>query len=80
MEKTIYNLVSNSLGYEFSPFFVNALIKEMSKEEIIELAREEIQKIQYFVRIELPDWDYWKNKEQKLIELIIKLKNEKDTL
>jgi len=80
MEKTIYNLVSNSLGYEFSPFFVNALIKEMSKEEIIELAREEIQKIQYFVRIELPDWNYWKDKEQKLIELIIKLKNEKDTL
>jgi len=80
MEKTIYNLVSNSLGYEFSPFFVNALIKEMSKEEIIELAREEIQKIQYFVRIELPDWNYWKDKEQRLIELIIKLKNEKDTL
>jgi mevalonate pyrophosphate decarboxylase len=80
MEKTIYNLVSNSLGYEFSPFFVNALIKEMTNEEIIELAREEIQKIQYFVRIELPDWNYWKDKEQKLIELIIKLKNEKDTL
>ena len=80
MEKTIYNLVSNSLGYEFSPFFVNALIKEMTNEEIIELAREEIQKIQYFVRIELPDWNYWKDKEQRLIELIIKLKNEKDTL
>ena len=80
MEKTIYNLVSNSLGYEFSPFFVNALIKEMTNEEIIELAREEIQKIQYFVRIEKPDWNYWKDKEQRLIELIIKLKNEKDTL
>lgn len=80
MEKTIYNLVSNSLGYEYSLFFVNALIKKMSKEEIIELAREEIQKIQYFVRIELPDWNYWKDKEQRLIELIIKLKNEKDTL
>lgn len=73
MEKTIYNLVSNSLGYEFSPFFVNALIKEMTNEEIIELARDEIKRIQYFVRIELPDWNYWKNKEQKLIELIINL-------
>lgn len=73
MEKTIYNLVSNSLGYEFSPYFVKALIEEMPNEEIIKLAREEIKRIQYFVRIELPDWDYWKNKEQKLIELILKL-------
>jgi len=76
MEKTIYNLVSNSLGYEFSPQFVKALIKEMPNEEIIQLARKEIQRIQYFVRIEEDGWDYWKNKEQKLIELIIKLKNQ----
>ncbi len=40
MEKTIYNLVSNSLGYEFSPYFVKALIEEMPNEEIIKLARE----------------------------------------
>lgn len=73
MEKTIYNLVSNSLGYEFSPFFVNALIKQMSKEEIIELARKEIQNIQYFVRIEEEGWNYWKDKEQRLMKLIIKL-------
>ena len=73
MKKTIYNLVSNSLGYEFSPYFVYALIEEMPKEEIIKLARAEIKNIQYFVRIELPDWNYWKDKEQKLIKLIIKL-------
>ena len=73
MEETIYNLVSNSLGYEFSTYFVKALIKEMPNEEIIQLARKEIQRIQYFVRIEEDGWDYWKNKEQKLIELIIKL-------
>ena len=74
MEETIYNLVSNSLGYEFSPYFVKALIQEMPNEEIIQLARKEIQRIQYFVRIEEDGWDYWKNKEQKLIELMIKLK------
>jgi hypothetical protein len=73
MEETIYNLVSNSLDYEFSPYFIKALIKEMPNEEIIQLARKEIQRIQYFVRIEEDGWDYWKNKEQKLIELIIKL-------
>lgn len=73
MEETIYNLVSNSLGYEFSPYFVKALIKEMPNEEIIQLARKEIQRIQYFVRIEEDGWNYWKNKEQQLIELIIKL-------
>jgi mevalonate pyrophosphate decarboxylase len=73
MQETIYNLVSNSLGYEFSPQFVKALIKEMPNEEIIQLARKEIQRIQYFVRIEEDGWNYWKNKEQKLIELIIKL-------
>jgi len=74
MEKTIYNLVSNSLGYEFSHYFVKALIEEMPNEEIIELAREEIKRIQYFVRIEADGWDYWKSKEQRLIELIINLK------
>ena len=73
MEETIYNLVSNSLGYEFSPLFVKALIEQMPNEEIIQLARKEIKNIQYFVRIEEDDWDYWKNKEQKLINLIIKL-------
>jgi len=45
----------------------------MTKEEIIQLARAEIKSIQYFVRIELPEWSYWKDKEQELIELIIKL-------
>lgn len=73
MEETIYNLVSNSLGYEFTPYFVKALIQEMPNEEIIQLARKEIQRIQYFVRIEEDGWNYWKNKEQQLIELIIKL-------
>lgn len=73
MEETIYNLVSNSLDYEFSPYFIKALIKEMPNEEIIQMARKEIKRIQYFVRIEEGGWDYWKNKEQKLIELIIKL-------
>lgn len=78
MEKTIYNLVRNSLGHEHSPLFINALIKEMPNEEIIELARKEIKRIQYFVRIEEDGWDYWKKKEQTLIELVVKLKeNEK---
>ena len=77
MEETIYNLVSNSLGYEFSPYFVKALIKEMPNEEIIQLARKEIKQIQYFVRIEEDGWDYWKKKEQRLIELIINLQKQK---
>ncbi len=70
MEETIYNLVSNSLGYEFSPYFVKALIKEMPKEEIIKLARKELDSIEYFVRIELPEWNYWKEKKNKLEFLI----------
>ena len=71
MEETIYNLVSNSLGYEFSPYFVKALIKEMPKDEIIELAKKELDAIEYFVRIELPEWNYWKEKKKKL-ELLIR--------
>ena len=71
MEETIYNLVSNSLGYEFSPYFVKALIKEMPKDEIIELAKKELDAIEYFVRIELPEWNYWKEKKNKL-ELLIR--------
>ena len=73
MEKTIYNLVSNSLGYEFSPYFVKELIKEMPNDDIIELARKELDVIEYFVRIEYDDWNYWKDKQQRLIELIHKL-------
>ena len=70
----IYNLVQNTLdNYDYSKPFIMAIIKEMPNEEIIKLAREEIKRIQYFVRIEEDGWDYWKNKEQKLIELIIKL-------
>ena len=71
MEETIYNLVSNSLGYEFSPYFVKALIKEMPKDEIVELAKKELDAIEYFVRIELPEWNYWKEKKKKL-ELLIR--------
>lgn len=74
MEKTIYNLVSNSLGYEFSPYFVKELIKEMPNEEIIELAEEELKRIEYFVRIELPDWNYWKEKKDRLCFVINYLK------
>lgn len=70
MEETIYNLVSNSLGYEFSPYFVKALIKEMPKEEIVELAKKELNVIEYFVRIELPEWNYWKEKKKRLEFLI----------
>lgn len=70
MEETIYNLVSNSLGYEFSPQFVKALIKEMPNEEIIELAKEELKRIEYFVRIELDGWDYWKEKKDSLCFVI----------
>jgi hypothetical protein len=77
MKETIYNLVSNSLGYEFSPYFVKALIEQMPNEEIIQLARKEIKRIQYFVRIEEDGWDYWKKKEQRLIELIINLQKQK---
>jgi hypothetical protein len=73
MKETIFNLVNNSLGYEFSPYFVKAIIEQMPNEEIIQLARKEIQRIQYFVRIEEDGWDYWKKKEQRLIELIINL-------
>ncbi len=70
MEKTIYNLVSNSLGYEFSPYFVKALIKEMPPDEIIQLAKKELNAIEFFVRIEQPDWNYWKEKKQRLLKLI----------
>lgn len=70
MKETIYNLVSNSLGYEFSPYFVKALIKEMPKDDIIQLAKDELNAIEYFVRIELPEWNYWKEKKNKLEFLI----------
>ncbi len=74
MEKTIYNLVKNTISQDVGEYFIKALIEEMPNEEIIELALKELKSIKYFVRIELDEWSYWKKKEQRLIELIHKLK------
>lgn len=81
LEKTIYNLVLNSLdGGDYSKFFVNELIKLITKDDILKLAKDELKKIEYYVIIELPAWDYWKTKKYNLIILINKLENENDTL
>jgi len=74
MEKTIYNLVKNTISQDVGEYFIKALIEEMPNEEIIELALKELKSIQYFVRIELDEWSYWKQKEQRLFNLIIELK------
>lgn len=70
MDRVIYNLVRNSLPESVSPTFVRELIKGMSKADIVELARQELNAIEYFVRIELPEWNYWKEKKNKLEFLI----------
>tara|TARA_R110000744_G_C19241723_1_gene549341 strand:+ start:769 stop:1002 length:234 start_codon:yes stop_codon:yes gene_type:complete len=77
MKKTIYNLVDNSIKGDYSKEFVNQLIRKSTNEEIVELARKEIKTIQYFIKIELLEWNYWKNKEQSLFELILKLSKQK---
>ena len=73
MEKTIYNLVRNSIDYDIGEYFVNEIIKQMSNDEIVKLARAELKIIKYLVFIELDNWHYWKDKEQRLVELIHKL-------
>ena len=70
MEKTIYNLVRNSIDYDIGEYFVNEIIKQMSNDEIVKLARAELKLIKYLVFIELDNWHYWKDKEQRLIKLI----------
>lgn len=81
LEKTIYNLVLNSLdGRDYSKFFVNELIKLITKDDILKLAKDELKKIEYYVIIELPEWDYWKTKKYNLTILVNKLENENDTL
>jgi hypothetical protein len=77
MKKTIYNLVDNSIKGDYSKEFVNQLIRKSTNEEIVELARKEIKTIQYFIKIELLEWNYWKNKEQSLFQLILKLSKQK---
>ena len=77
MKKTIYNLVDNSIKGDYSKEFVNQLIRKSTNEEIVELARKEIKTIQYFIKIELPEWNYWKNKEQSLFELILNSSKQK---
>lgn len=70
MKRTIYNLVRNSLPESVSPTFVRELIKGMSNDDIVELAKQELESIEYFVKIELPGWSYWKEKKMRLILLI----------
>ena len=53
MEKTIYNLVRNSIDYDIGEYFVNEIIKQMSNDEILKLARAELKLIKYLVFI---DW------------------------
>tara|TARA_B110000908_G_C10138147_1_gene395465 strand:+ start:762 stop:995 length:234 start_codon:yes stop_codon:yes gene_type:complete len=77
MKKTIYNLVDNSIKGDYSKEFVNQLIRKSTNEEIVELARKEIKTIQYFIKIELLEWNYWKNKEQSLFELILNSSKQK---
>lgn len=73
MDKKIYNLVRASISEVIDNTTVKDMAKKIDKEQVIELARAEIKRIQYFIKIELPEWSYWKNKEQELMELIIKL-------
>ena len=70
MEKTIYNLVRNSIDYDIGEYFVNKIIKQMNNDEILNLARAELKLIKYLVFIEFDNWHYWKDKEQRLIKLI----------
>lgn len=70
MDKTKFNLVRNSITYDVGEYFVNEIAKSMPPDEIIELAKDELNAIKYFVRIELPSWNYWKEKKQRLLKLI----------
>lgn len=70
MEKTIFNLVRNSISHDVGEYFVKEIVKQMTPEEVIELAEQELKAIEYFVRIELPSWNYWKEKKQRLNYLI----------
>lgn len=73
MEETIYNLLRASISELVDNTTIREMAKKIDKEKIIELARAEIKRIQYFIKIELPEWNYWKDKEQKLMELIVNL-------
>lgn len=70
MEKTIFNLVRNTISHDVGEYFVKEIAKQMTPEEVIELAEQELKAIEYFVRIELPSWNYWKEKKQRLNYLI----------
>lgn len=73
MEETIYNLLRASISELVDNTTIREMAKKIDKEQIIELARAEIKRIQYFIKIELPEWNYWKDKEQRLMELIVSL-------
>lgn len=75
MEKTIYNLVRNSIDHDIGEHFVKEIIKETSDSDIIKLAEAELRLIKYLVFIELDNWHYWKDKQKRLMNLINYLQN-----
>lgn len=70
MNKTKFNLVRNSISHDVGEYFVNEIAKALPPEEIVEMAQHELRAIEYFVRMELPNWNYWKEKKQRLLKLI----------
>jgi hypothetical protein len=70
MKDTLYNLIQNKTESVHTSSFIYAIMDELSSEDKIKLAVEELDKVNYFVSIEKEDSFYWKNKKNKLIGFI----------
>ena len=72
MEEQKINLVRNSIdslgNYSLSTF--NKMFNEHTEEQIKELARDELKRVNKLIKIELPNWDYWKKKKITLKNII----------
>ena len=75
IQEQIYNLVKNSLKDGNSKQFINDAVELATPEAIIKLAMQELKAIKYFILIENDDFDYWKQKKSRLLNVIL-LQNE----
>lgn len=76
IDQQIFDLVSNDLDKTENPVFVREQVALKTPEEIVQLARDELKAIEYYIRISNKDFNYWREKRDRLLIIILRY-NEK---
>ena len=76
IDQQIFDLVSNDLDKTENPVFVREQVALKTPEEIVQLARDELKAIEYYIRISNKDFNYWREKRDRLLIIILRYKQD----